>query len=517
MLNSNYELVCRCSSAHESKIYEWGKMNKIQNSELELSEIHIVNIGSDNLLFNINNLLVIKTDKIGNSVVDYLSKNKKARKDIIIDELSKEFAADEIEETISELITSGFIIQAGDKPKDRSPDAPSTLSPFNICLNITHKCNLRCVYCYGDGGSFGSRDADMDYSVAVKSIDWAVANAKRTGTKRIGVTFFGGEPLCNFKLIEPVANYAKKTSKDNGLDVFLNMTTNGALMTTEIAEKLKELDISVLFSIDGPPEIQNSQRPMAGGGPSFEACVQGARLYRSIAKKRISARATLTNYDLVEIESGLKKAGFDNVYASISCSKYGAHYVTEEGVDKLIKAFEDLFAKYLNNASEDQILGLPRSNIFVKVLTTIASRKRTFWPCGAGRSYVAIAPDGKIYVCHRFVGDDRFCIGDVITDEIDDSFYTNHIKNQTERQPECRNCWVRSDCAGGCMHHNLVFGGGLYQHNEHLCEFTKKSYELAIKCYYQIFNKYPELLNKLFQANNPIEYEIESINNPKLN
>ena len=491
---------------------EWGKMDNIQNPDLELSDIHVVNIGTDNLLFNINNLLVIKVDNIGNAIVDYLSLRKQATKDKIIGDLSAEFNANEIKETINELTASGFVVCAGTQAKINFPDAPKSFSPFNLCLNITHKCNLRCIYCYGDGGSFGSRDADMDISVATKSIDWAIENAKRIGQKKIGVTFFGGEPLCNFKLIEPIANYAKKRTKENNIDLYMNMTTNGALMTTDIANKLKELDVAVLFSIDGPPEIQNYQRPTVGGGPSFEACVKGANIYRSIAKKRISARATLTNYDLVGIESGLKKAGFDNVYASISCSKYGDHFVTEDGVNKLIKAFEDLFSKYLDNAGEEQILGLPSSNIFIKALTTIASRKRTFWPCGAGRSYVAIAPDGKIYLCHRFVGDDRFCIGDVMESRVNDIFYSNHIKNQVERQPECKSCWIRSDCAGGCMHHNLVFGGDLYQHNEHLCEFTKKSYELAIKCYYQIYNKYPELLNKLFQANNPIEYEIENNN-----
>ena len=66
---------------------------------------------------------------------------------------------------------------------------------------------MRCPYCYGDGGGYGGGGA-MSEETAFRAVDWLIGQAG--DGKEIWISFFGGEPLLNFALMEKVVAYARE-------------------------------------------------------------------------------------------------------------------------------------------------------------------------------------------------------------------------------------------------------------------------------------------------------------------
>jgi uncharacterized protein len=100
--------------------------------------------------------------------------------------------------------------------------------------------------------------------------------------------------------------------------------------------------------------------------------------------------------------------------------------------------------------------------------------------CGAGSEYLAVTPEGELYPCHQFVGEKEFLLGTLDTGvqnvELRDRFKVANVYNKEE----CRNCWARFYCSGGC-HANAH-----YAHNDIMkpyeigCEMEKKRIECAL-------------------------------------
>jgi uncharacterized protein len=101
--------------------------------------------------------------------------------------------------------------------------------------------------------------------------------------------------------------------------------------------------------------------------------------------------------------------------------------------------------------------------------------------CGAGHEYVAITPDGDIYPCHQFVGNEDFKMGNLndwnnLREDIVQKFKTAHIYNK----PKCKQCWARFYCSGGCQANNYNFNGDMREPYSLGCKMQKKRIECAI-------------------------------------
>ena len=91
-----------------------------------------------------------------------------------------------------------------------APDEDTGL-PENVvkamCLHLAHDCNLRCDYCFADGGAFAGRRELMSADVAKAAIDFLI---RVSGTRRnLEIDFFGGEPMMNFDVLRETVAYAR--------------------------------------------------------------------------------------------------------------------------------------------------------------------------------------------------------------------------------------------------------------------------------------------------------------------
>ncbi|MCU0284855.1 MAG: radical SAM protein, partial [Acidobacteria bacterium] len=146
-----------------------------------------------------------------------------------------------------------------------------------ITLEVTSRCNLRCMYCIYNEPFKEARDhspTDMSWNVARKSIDLLACNSKKAG--ELFITFYGGEPLLNLKVIKKSVAYARESLKERPLN--FSITTNCTLVDESTSRFLAENNFSILASIDGPKDIHDNYRVDSNGNGSFDRSMRGLKI-----------------------------------------------------------------------------------------------------------------------------------------------------------------------------------------------------------------------------------------------
>ena len=119
---------------------------------------------------------------------------------------------------------------------------PTTV-PYSVSLDITYKCNLRCLHCFNSSGEHDTGQVELTDEEILYICDDIVKLQPNS------VCICGGEPLLRKELVYKVIN--KLTAESNN-NIVVNMVSNGELMTREVAENLKKAGVrTVQISIDG--------------------------------------------------------------------------------------------------------------------------------------------------------------------------------------------------------------------------------------------------------------------------
>ncbi len=100
--------------------------------------------------------------------------------------------------------------------------------------------------------------------------------------------------------------------------------------------------------------------------------------------------------------------------------------------------------------------------------------------CGPGPEYMAVTPWGDLYRCHQFVGDERFRLGDVVHGLDNPAVQGEFAACNVYAKPECRGCWARLYCSGGCAANAYHATGSVTGVYEAGCELFRKRMECAI-------------------------------------
>ena len=155
------------------------------------------------------------------------------------------------------------------QPDPPPPGPPQrTYAPAHVVLLLTNRCNLRCTYCYANGGE--GQPQDLPLEVARAAIDYVVHTTKERGQKGFQMTFHGGgEPVQAWKTLRASTAYAR--SKD--LPCRVSMVSNGVWSARQREWILNNLD-ELSISLDGGKETQDRQRPFASGRGSFRSVLR---------------------------------------------------------------------------------------------------------------------------------------------------------------------------------------------------------------------------------------------------
>jgi len=342
----------------------------------------------------------------------------------------------------------------------------------NLMLLLGRGCPLRCRYCYANAGV--TREL-MSKEIADRAISLYLArnpiNPKIT-------LFAGGEPTLN---IHTIKHIIKKYEKQ----VRWVLTTCGVL-SPRFLEWLINRDVSITFSVDGPPKIQNFLRPLKNGKPSSAFVERSMRIWLDKSGKPLSVRTTLTEDTIDQIDSildyfcafGVKTVHFEPLYnlgRAIELVKGG--FLKQPSVEKWVKTV----MKVLEWAREK------KKHIKIGELSYLLYPKAASY-CGAicGKAMV-VNHKGKLTACSEVV-DERsegwnfFCIGECQSGLRIDEQKLNYLASRIpDNMTFCSDCFAKYLCRGGCVHKAWAITNDIFIPDPNHCEFIKKMIPLLIK------------------------------------
>ncbi len=427
------------------------------------------------IVLDINSGAVHVIDKI---VFDILDIYEGDNKNEVFSVLSNEYSKDEISEAISELdyLKSQGLLFSDDVYISNKAKDPVVKA---ICLHVAHDCNMNCKYCFGSQGSFEGIRELMSLDTGIAAIDFLIKNSGKR--RNLEVDFFGGEPLMNFDVIKEIVSYGRKVEMNNNKKIRFTITTNGILLDDEKINYINDNMENVILSIDGRLEVNDKMRRTWNDKGTYELIINN---YEKFINKRndglyyIRGTFTKENLDFSEDVKHLINKGFKNVSIEPVVVKDHEDYAIKiEHLDAILNEYEKLSDLYINNAKNNQMFDFFHFNIDLEQGPCVFKR---ISGCGAGTEYMAVAPNGDLYPCHQFVGNNGLKIGSVYdvdySNELYDIFNNAHIYNKEK----CRTCWAKFYCSGGCHANAYHMNGNMLEPYEIGCEMEKKRIECAI-------------------------------------
>ena len=432
-----------------------------------------------NIVVDVNGGAVHVVDEITFDVLDYYELNDVEK---IAKKLPK-YTLDEIKETFDEiksLVEEGLLYSPDnyldiDAFKNREPVVKA------MCLHIAHDCNLKCKYCFASQGDFGGAKSIMSFEVGKKALEYLVDNSG--SRKNLEVDFFGGEPLMNFEVVKQLVEYGNELAKEKGKNFRFTITTNGVLLDDEIIDYVNEHMHNVVLSLDGRKSINDDMRPTLNDKGSYDIIVpKFQKLIEKRKDKYYYVRGTFTrdNMDFSKDVLHFKDLGFDLTSVEpVVGDESNPYALREEDLPKILDEYEKLAVEYSKMRVNNEpfrffhfMVDLSQGPCVIKRITG----------CGAGNEYLAITPEGDIYPCHQFVGQEEFKMGNVMADKVElpkemqETFKEAHIY----AKDECSKCWAKFYCSGGCHANAFNFNNDILKPYDLGCQMQRKRLECAL-------------------------------------
>lgn len=442
------------------RTYDITYKGRTYHGNVTLKEHHIVERDGEHCLFRVQDMTAIPiSDVVAENLARLMPGTGTLIPDVIMQELRDcDLVPDE---------DIGVVLPA-------SPEKSNTLPVINIFLLIAQTCNMRCVYCYGNAGEYGCRGM-MSEETAIAAVNWLMENSLHA--TEVSITFFGGEPLLNFPLLQQVVAYAKEQAAIRGKVVIFNITTNGTLLTDTVIAFFKKEKINPMISFDGPPEVQNRQRPFKNGRGSYNRVYANVQKLRAV-NSNLTARATYCgDCDPFSIRQEMEKIGFVDCRLSLTKPANSRdvtrteYTITRQEAAERLLAYRRREAVRLFAAIKDRRFDTTKTSVELALLAGLVDGRKRHVGCGIGRGMHAVSVNGDIYPCPCFVGNEETRLGHIRDYQVGE--VNDYHRSVVETLPVCRFCWVRYFCGGGCFHNNHGITGDMHRPDLLFCHGMK--------------------------------------------
>ena len=348
-----------------------------------------------------------------------------------------------------------------------------------LCLHVAHTCNLNCSYCFASQGRYQGDRALMSFEVGKRAMDFLIENS---GTRRnLEVDFFGGEPLMNFDMVKKLVAYCREQEKIHNKNFRFTMTTNGMLIDDDVIDFCNKECHNVVLSLDGRKEVHDRFRKDYAGHGSYDAIVPK---FQEFVKKRgdknYYMRGTYTHYntDFTNDIFHMADLGFTELSMEPVVTKpTDPSALTAEDLPILKEQYEILAKEMIKRDREGR--GFTFYHYMIDLTGGPCIYKRISG-CGSGTEYMAVTPWGDLYPCHQFVGDPKYLMGDIWKGVTNTAVRDEFKHCNAYARPECKDCWAKLYCSGGCAANAYHATGSITGVYEYGCELFKKRVECAI-------------------------------------
>lgn len=451
-----------------------------------MADIHKFIVKGNYFVIDVNSGSVHSVDEL---VYDLLDEDGLQKKDKLKEKYKNKYNTDEIDEAYEEIcsLMNDGILYSKDLYENIASDMKKEPSYIKaLCLNVAHDCNLRCKYCFADEGEYKGKRELMPENVAKKAIDFVI---KHSGPrKNIEVDLFGGEPLMAFNTVKAVVEYGRRIEKDYNKNIRFTMTTNATLLNDEIMEFINKNMVNIVLSIDGRKSVNDKVRVRADGSGSYESILPKIKKMVQMRDKdkQYYVRGTFTrnNTDFYEDVKFFADEGFTEISVEpVVLPEENSLSLRKCDLPVIFEQYDKIYDEMIKRHKEGRDFKFYHFNIDINGGPCVYKR---ISGCGSGHEYVAVTPSGDIYPCHQFVGDEKFKMGNVFDGDFDMKISETFKNANIYSKPECRKCWARFYCSGGCQANNYNFNGDIHVPYELGCIMQKKRIECAIALKSQI-------------------------------
>ena len=410
-----------------------------------MGEIHKFIFKGKRLVLDVESNALHEFDQVAWQVLELLERGDGDAE--IAAHLAPVYGADAVKGALSEirlLQREGLLFS---EARESGSSAPAVVKA--LCLFAADNCNLRCRYCFVEQGRPHREETLMSETVGKAAIDFLVA---ASGPRRhLEIDFFGGEPLLNWPVVREIAAYARKLGASRGKTFGFTVTTNGVLLTPQVASYLEQEGFAAVLSLDGRPAIHDRMRKTAAGDGSYETVLPRIRDY-ALAEPRggcyIRGTYTRFNLDFCRDVEHLYSLGFRHISMEPVVAPPGQDYaLREEDLPRLEEEYERLVDFYLHCREAGDPFTFFHFEIDLERGPCLPKRLSG---CGAGREYLAVTAAGEIYPCHQLAGRKELKLGHVLDPDHISLALPESFIPAGPLEGRCRRCWARYHCGGGC-------------------------------------------------------------------
>ena len=338
-------------------------------------------------------------------------------------------------------------------------------------LILSSACNLACKYCFIENCTFNNKvEINMNLDTVKNAITKYDNYLKRENLEEGLIIFYGGEPLVNWDAIVTAIELAKELKSP----IKFSMVTNATLLTAEKIKYLTENNVEIGISIDGPKALNDKNRIYRTNEKSVydEVISKFPLLKAEECKVGLSITVSEDFLDQQdEVLDWLEHLGVSSIF-------YNLYHYT---------CYDENWEEYYNRASKFLMKSyekLASHNIYDgrlnRKIDSIIDSEFKFADCGAiGGNQLAIKPSGDVCICHGYLKTDKYVIGNVNKQSIDELMDTDEIRfwkrRSTIYNDECLNCEAIYTCGGGCAIQAEALFGNRNEIDKPFCIHTKSA------------------------------------------
>ena len=357
------------------------------------------------------------------------------------------------------------------------------LKPSAVYFNPTEQCNMNCTYCY-----IPEKMRRHGEHMTEKKLCAALDILKRYFHTTLPkdsmpqIIFHGAEPLLNREAVFAGI-------KEYGDDFLFGVQTNATLLDDKAVEFLTSHHVSIGISLDAPAaRIADRTRKNWDGQGIFNQVV--AAMERLKGYEGWSVICTVTGANLRHLSKLVdffhEKEVPTCLMNVLRCTLPSSRSLKPDDAETaryFLAALDRTYELYEQTGRR-----LPVGNFANILLAIIAPAARRLMcdisPCGGGRCFFALAPNGDMFPCSEFIGLDHFQSGNLFTDDIPTVLQSEPFRLVTDRKVEdiepCRHCAVRHFCGAPCPAEAYEMNGGMNKTGA-FCEFYEEQVRYAFR------------------------------------
>ena len=174
--------------------------------------------------------------------------------------------------------------------------------------------------------------------------------------------------------------------------------------------------------------------------------------------------------------------------------------LSDDDLDRLHQLYRDLSQEILERACDGRAPKVVLDPHVPLLRALYRGRALGFASCGACFGMCAISTTGQIYPCHRFVGMEKYILGNVDENYRFDPTRDFFQKVSKSYMPKCGSCWARLICGGACYHYQARLDGSFRAPTDAHCERTRALIEQSIRLLLRLNSQPRDKLESYVQA-----------------